>query len=80
MINLAFIGGYVIMDDWAGFPLKVTCKDFFAVHGINHESISNYFLAVYKKIEQVLDMKYWRYKHNQQNFKVETTVAVATEE
>ena len=62
------IGGYVIMDDWAGFPLKVTCKDFFAVHGTNHESISNYSLAVYKKIEQVLDMKYWRYKHNQQNF------------
>ena len=70
------------MDDWAGFPLKVTYKDFFAVHGINHDkSISNYSsLAVYKKIEQVLDMKYWRYKHNQQNFKVETTVAVATEE
>lgn len=29
------IGGYVIMDDWDGFPSKTACEDFFAVHKIN---------------------------------------------
>merc|ERR1712194_78759 len=29
------IGGYVIMDDWFGFPASVAGEDFFKVHGIN---------------------------------------------
>eukprot|EP00986_Skeletonema_menzelii_P013248 scaffold7606_cov152-Skeletonema_menzelii.AAC.1 len=33
------IGGYVIMDDWFGFPSKTACEDFFDVHGIKPEII-----------------------------------------
>ncbi|KAK1748184.1 macrocin O-methyltransferase family protein [Skeletonema marinoi] len=33
------IGGYVIMNDWFGFPSKTSCEDFFAVDGIKPESI-----------------------------------------
>jgi hypothetical protein len=28
------IGGFVIMDDWNGYPLKIAVEDFFKVHGM----------------------------------------------
>eukprot|EP00985_Skeletonema_marinoi_P030909 scaffold34699_cov66-Skeletonema_marinoi.AAC.1 len=31
--------GYVIMNDWFGFPSKTSCEDFFAVDGIKPEII-----------------------------------------
>eukprot|EP00984_Skeletonema_dohrnii_P026700 scaffold16088_cov122-Skeletonema_dohrnii-CCMP3373.AAC.3 len=54
------IGGYVIMDDWFGFPSKTACEDFFAVHGIKPEIIPIDDISAYwKKTE---DVQYWRYE------------------
>ena len=67
------IGGYLIMDDWYGFPSKTACEDFFKVHGINPEIIKIDDLSAYwKKTEQV-DIQYWRYE--QSKFKPEDTKA-----
>ena len=40
LYNKLSIGGYVIMDDWYGFPSKTAVQDFFEVHGINPDIIS----------------------------------------
>eukprot|EP00977_Amphora_coffeiformis_P003755 scaffold744_cov162-Amphora_coffeaeformis.AAC.1 len=59
------IGGYVIMDDWYGFPSKTACEDFFRVHKIQPEIIQIDNLSAYwKKTEQV-EIQYWRYEQNQ---------------
>lgn len=61
------IGGYVIMDDWFGFPSKTACEDFFRVHGIQPEIIPiDNFSAYWKKTEEV-EIQFWRYEQN--NFK-----------
>ena len=60
------IGGYVIMDDWFGFPSKIACEDFFMVHGNKPEIIPNLSSAYWKKTEEV-QVQYWRYE--QSNFK-----------
>jgi O-methyltransferase len=58
------IGGYLIMDDWYGFPSKTACEHFFSVHGISPEIIQIDALSAYwKKTEQV-DIQYWRYQQN----------------
>ena len=35
LYNKLSIGGYVIMDDWFGFPSRTACLHFFEVHGIH---------------------------------------------
>jgi len=58
------IGGYVIMDDWNGYPSKTACDDFFSVHGFQPEIIAiDKMSAYWKKTEQV-DIQYWRYQQN----------------
>ena len=48
------VGGYVIMDDWFGFPSKVACEDFFQVHNIHPTIVPIDDLAAYwQKTEQV---------------------------
>ena len=56
------IGGYVIMDDWTGFPSKTACEDFFAVHGINPEIIKIDRLSAYWKKTEHVDIQKWRYE------------------
>lgn len=59
------VGGYVIMDDWANFPSKHACNDFFKVHGISPNIIAiDSSSAYWKKTEQV-ELQYWRYEKNQ---------------
>mmetsp|Transcript_15835 Transcript_15835/g.36322 ORF Transcript_15835/g.36322 Transcript_15835/m.36322 type:complete len:336 (+) Transcript_15835:205-1212(+) len=58
------IGGYVIMDDWFGFPSKVACEDFFQVHGINPEIIPIDNLSAYWKKTEEVDIQFWRYEQN----------------
>ena len=65
------IGGYLIMDDWFGFPSKTACEDFFKVHGINPENTRIDELAVYWKKTEHVDIQYWRYE--QSKFKLEDT-------
>ena len=56
------IGGYVIIDDWTGFPAKTACEDFFAVHGINPEIIQIDSLSAYWKKTEDVEIQYWRYE------------------
>mmetsp|Transcript_8541 Transcript_8541/g.16335 ORF Transcript_8541/g.16335 Transcript_8541/m.16335 type:complete len:391 (-) Transcript_8541:30-1202(-) len=56
------VGGYVIMDDWFGFPSKIACEDFFKVHNIQPTIVPIDNLAAYwQKTEQV-EIQYWRYE------------------
>ncbi len=56
------IGGYVIMDDWTGFPSKTACEDFFKVHGISPVIVQVDAISAYwQKTEQV-EVQYWRYE------------------
>jgi len=59
------VGGYVIMDDWFGFPSKQACEDFFAVHKISPQIVRIDDLSAYwQKTEQV-EIQYWRYEQLQ---------------
>jgi hypothetical protein len=59
------IGGYVIMDDWTGFPSRTACQDFFHVHGLNPEIIAIDDLAIYWKKTEEVEVQYWRYEQSQ---------------
>ena len=56
------IGGYLIMDDWYGFPSKDACEDFFNVHGFHPEIIQIDNLAAYWKKTEEVKIEYWRYE------------------
>jgi len=58
------IGGYLIMDDWFGFPSKTACEDFFSVHGIQPEIIRIDRLSAYWEKTEEVDIQYWRYEQN----------------
>eukprot|EP00577_Skeletonema_sp_RCC1716_P021169 CAMPEP_0113395114 /NCGR_PEP_ID=MMETSP0013_2-20120614/12967_1 /TAXON_ID=2843 ORGANISM="Skeletonema costatum, Strain 1716" /NCGR_SAMPLE_ID=MMETSP0013_2 /ASSEMBLY_ACC=CAM_ASM_000158 /LENGTH=366 /DNA_ID=CAMNT_0000279195 /DNA_START=2597 /DNA_END=3697 /DNA_ORIENTATION=+ /assembly_acc=CAM_ASM_000158 len=58
------IGGYVIMDDWFGFPSKTACEDFFAVHGIEPEIIPIDDISAYWKKAEDVQVQYWRYEQS----------------
>jgi len=58
------VGGFVIIDDWYGFPAKVACEDFFMVHGINPEINKIDPLAAYWKKTEHVDVQYWRYEQS----------------
>lgn len=40
------IGGFVIMDDWYGFPSKTACEDFFQV-SVNYSFSSFGFVSLH---------------------------------
>ncbi len=56
------IGGYVIFDDWFGFPAKYACDDFFKAHKINPTIITIDNKAVYWKKNEEIDVQKWRYR------------------
>ena len=58
------LGGYVIIDDWFGFPARTACEDFFKVHGINPEIIAIDTLSVYWKKTEEIKIQYWRYEQS----------------
>eukprot|EP00804_Cyclotella_cryptica_P002164 CCRYP_006580-RA/>CCRYP_006580-RA protein AED:0.27 eAED:-0.34 QI:0/0/0/0.66/0.8/0.83/6/0/338 len=65
------IGGYVIMDDWYGFPSKTACEDFFQVHGLSPEIINIDKVSAYWKKAEDVTIQYWRYQSNK--FKIDDT-------
>lgn len=62
LYNKLSIGGYVIIDDWFGFPARTACEDFFKVHGIKPEIIAIDQMAAYWKKTEDIDIQYWRYE------------------
>jgi hypothetical protein len=56
------IGGYVIVNDWNGFPSKTACEDFFKVHGISPVIVGVDALSVYWQKTEKVDIQYWRYE------------------
>lgn len=61
------VGGYVIIDDWFGFPAKTACEDFFRVHKFNPEIVPIDKTAVYWQKTEEIEVQYWRYEKS--NFK-----------
>ena len=62
LYNKLSIEGYVIMDDWFGFPSRTACLDFFEVHGIHPTIIPIDKLSAYWKKTENVDIQYWRYQ------------------
>ena len=58
------VGGYVIMDDWFGFPSRTACEDFFKVHGISPTIVRIDELSAYWKKEEEVDVQFWRYEQS----------------
>ena len=57
------IGGYVIVDDWFGFPAKQACEDFFQVHNTHPVVVPiDSTAAFWQKIENI-NIQYWRYQN-----------------
>ena len=56
------VGGYVIMDDWFGFPSKTACEDFFEVHNMSVEIIPIDEIAAYWQKKEEVEIQYWRYE------------------
>jgi hypothetical protein len=77
MYNKLKIGGYVIIDDWFGFPARTACEDFFDSHGLSVYQGSNLAgetkkfdvvvvpidsLSTYWEKTVDVDIQYWRYQ------------------
>lgn len=58
------VGGYVIIDDWFGFPAKTACEHFFAAHGISPNITAIDKLAAYWKKDKDVEIQYWRYEQS----------------
>lgn len=56
------VGGYVIMDDWFGFPSRRACEDFFAVHGFQPDMVTIDALSAYWQKTEEIEIQYWRYE------------------
>ena len=57
------LGGYLIMDDWFGFPSRTAVEDFFRVHGQEMPdiiAIDN--LSAYWKKTKDFEINYERYE------------------
>jgi O-methyltransferase len=59
------VGGFVIIDDWEGFPAKEAVQDFLAVHRISAQVVPVDDMSVYwKKTDDVIVQK-WRLEKRQ---------------
>ena len=56
------IGGYLVMDDWYGFPSKDACEDFFLVHGIKPQIVRIDDLSAYWQKTEDITIQYWRHE------------------
>lgn len=56
------VGGYVIIDDWTGFPSKNACLDFFRVHKMSPEIVKIDRLSVYWRKAEEVEVQHWRYE------------------
>lgn len=67
LYELVTVGGYVIVDDWEGFPAKDACEDFFRVHQIHVTVHPIDLTSVYFQKLADVKVQYWRYE--QKKFK-----------
>ena len=58
------VGGYVIVDDWFGFPARTACEDFFKVHGMNVTIVPIDKMSVYWQKTKQIKIQHWRYKQS----------------
>eukprot|EP00584_Thalassiosira_punctigera_P018879 CAMPEP_0172564960 /NCGR_PEP_ID=MMETSP1067-20121228/106360_1 /TAXON_ID=265564 ORGANISM="Thalassiosira punctigera, Strain Tpunct2005C2" /NCGR_SAMPLE_ID=MMETSP1067 /ASSEMBLY_ACC=CAM_ASM_000444 /LENGTH=95 /DNA_ID=CAMNT_0013355755 /DNA_START=81 /DNA_END=365 /DNA_ORIENTATION=- len=54
------VGGYVIIDDWFGFPAQDACREFFEAHGINPEIVRIDRLSAYWRKVEDIEVQKWR--------------------
>lgn len=59
------VGGFVIVDDWDGFPAKDACLDFFQVHDIQPHIVPVDRWSVYFQKTKSVGVQYWRYEKKQ---------------
>lgn len=59
------IGGYLIVDDWFGFPARPACEDFLAVHGLTPVIIPIDTISVYWKKTVDVPIQIDRYYNKQ---------------
>lgn len=62
MYEKVSIGGYVIVDDWTGFPAKVACEDFFRIHKMKPNIVPVDGSSVYWKKTHQITTQYNRYE------------------
>lgn len=65
LYELVVVGGYVIVDDWEGFPAKDACEDFFRVHQIHAIIHPIDVTSVYFQKLADVQVQYWRYERKQ---------------
>jgi len=65
MYSKISVGGYVIVDNWHGFPAKLAFEHFFKVHGISSEIIEIDNNSIYFKKSEPIKVQYWRYKRRE---------------
>lgn len=58
------IGGYVIVNEWFGFPAKTACEDFFKVHGMNVTIVPIDGLSAYWRKSEPIKIQRWRYSQS----------------
>ena len=63
------VGGYVVMDDWFGFPSKTACEDFFKVHKMNPTIVAIDSVSIYWQKTEEIEVQLWRYE--QKKFEAE---------
>jgi O-methyltransferase len=54
------VGGFIIIDDWDGFPAKDACLDFFKIHHINPIIIPIDNVSIYWKKTENIVVEKWR--------------------
>ena len=57
------IRGYVIVDDWFGFPARDACEDFFRAHGIWPQMFAIDALSAYWRKEEEVTIRFESYKN-----------------
>jgi len=62
------IGGYIVVDDWFGFPAKDACEDFFKTHRFSPTIKQIDQWSIYWEKTQDIVLQFWRYKNK--TFKV----------
>lgn len=61
MYDKVSIGGYVVVDNWFGFPAQDACVEFFKIHGIAPQIIKIDQCAVYWRKDQEVVINYNNY-------------------
>lgn len=56
------IGGFIIVDDWTGFPAKDACLDFLKVHKLSPKIVPIDGSSVYWQKQEEITVQKWRYE------------------